>query len=114
MTGRFWSTRRSQWGRVPIFPEPTHLRLSFGGGFTVVASLGAALEFFENRARPETAGFGGIASPRKSGARGSRAVGRAWVGVWKRRSGGAWGMPGATPSSILGAPAPVGASRGVG
>ena len=63
---------------------------------------------------PQNRRFLGVASPRKSGARGSGAVGRARVGVWKRRSGGAWGMPRATPSSIFGALAPVGGPRWAG
>ena len=36
------------------------------------------------------------------------------MGVWKRRSGGAKGMSRATPSSILGALAPVGGARWAG
>ena len=86
---RFWGTRRSQWGRVAIFPGPTHLRLSFGGGFTVVAPLGAALEFFENRACPGNADFGVSRHPENR----VRAVRGRWVGR-------GWGYGSAAPGGL--------------
>ena len=102
MTRRFWGTRRSQWGRVPIFPGPTHLRLSFGGGFTVVAPLGAALEFFENRACPGTADSGVSRHPENQvpAVRG-RWVGRGW-GYGSAAPGGPGACLGLPPVRFLG------------